>query len=548
MRVVPSFLPSFLSGALYLAISVAGQAQAGVDQTPTILIPRVMTPEPVEALRERGAPDFVLRHATLASEVELDIGALRVRPDSMRPGWTDRFVTGQTIELHLVDGSRIEAVGARVEDAIDGASTWIGKVKGDHGYVTITVAGRSLFGTIERGMQRYTLSSSADGRVFLALVDQQSFGKCLTGESRVTEAKPKSPNRGFAKPGAMPKSVPSSRTIDLMVLYDDDLGSTYGDPAATINNLIANANQSFIDSGISAALRVVHYGAVSGGPSPESATDFTNALTALSGSTGVFSNVATLRAAHDADLVTYLFENTSSRDFCGLANILSDNFSNGTTVNEAFSVSSISCAAGDLTVTHEIGHTLGGEHEGGIEGPYNFTHGYTNDDSDFRTIMGSLNHSGSNCTIAGCSRVNRWSDPDSTLYGGVPLSILGDVNSNMKDALDGASGVLSTVEAVVDHMTPNASTPGQPSSISAYSCFSTHDVNWGTASGTVGWYELYKSTSSMFTTQDLVYRGSSTGTTLVAGSTTYLRVRACNSNACGSYRSGLSVTNNGTCP
>ncbi|HET6630264.1 MAG TPA: hypothetical protein VFG91_10860 [Woeseiaceae bacterium] len=74
-----------------------------------------------------------------------------------------------------------------------------------------------------------------------------------------------------------------------------------------------------------------------------------------------------------------------------------------------------------------------------------------------------------------------------------------------------------------------------------------YTVSWGTSSGTATAYKLYEDTNSTFSSPTLVYNGAGTSKLLPdrGNGTYYYRVRACNSNGCGSYRTGgnaISVT------
>ncbi len=68
-------------------------------------------------------------------------------------------------------------------------------------------------------------------------------------------------------------------------------------------------------------------------------------------------------------------------------------------------------------------------------------------------------------------------------------------------------------------------------------CYGINDLQWSPSAGATR-YELYRSSSPSFTTQQLVYSGSGTFYTANVSSTTYFRVRACNASGCSCYRVG----------
>jgi YD repeat-containing protein len=91
--------------------------------------------------------------------------------------------------------------------------------------------------------------------------------------------------------------------------------------------------------------------------------------------------------------------------------------------------------------------------------------------------------------------------------------------------------------AQVDELLPQAA----PASINVPTTSSTgnYTVSW-TVGGTVTSYELYESTSSLFTTQIRVYQGTATSASLSGhgAGTYYYRVRGCTGSACTTYRTG----------
>jgi YD repeat-containing protein len=88
--------------------------------------------------------------------------------------------------------------------------------------------------------------------------------------------------------------------------------------------------------------------------------------------------------------------------------------------------------------------------------------------------------------------------------------------------------------------------PGVPASISvpASSTTGSYTISWGAASGTFTAYELYEAGNSSFIGESLAYSGSATSAPLSgrANGTYYYRVRACNGDVCGGYRTGGNAT------
>ena len=125
-------------------------------------------------------------------------------------------------------------------------------------------------------------------------------------------------------------------------------------------------------------------------------------------------NVHTLRNTHGADLVSLFVENGS---FCGLAAV------NASATN-AFSVVSRSCATGNLSFAHELGHNFGALHDLYVSpqtSPDPHGHGYADIAGEWRTVMAYNNA----CVAAGtsCMRVAQFSNPDVS-YAGAPTGTL----------------------------------------------------------------------------------------------------------------------------
>jgi hypothetical protein len=82
--------------------------------------------------------------------------------------------------------------------------------------------------------------------------------------------------------------------------------------------------------------------------------------------------------------------------------------------------------------------------------------------------------------------------------------------------------------------------PAVPAYLHVYneSCRGFNNAEWAASSGAT-YYELYRSTSSSFSSQTLEYSGTAlSDQSIIVSTTTYLRVRACNAAGCSGYRNG----------
>ena len=336
-----------------------------------------------------------------------------------------------------------------------------GQISTPYGLYLIKTIGRRqwLIDVDGSGLQR-VVPTSNDG------LDQhdESPAAAMEGEPvrQALAAVPSASTTSVSKLITAGSSADADKTrIDLLVLYTPGLEVNYGgvDHVRTrIQNLVALANQAYIDSGVDIALRLVAAVKIDA-PDYSSQLDTLNAITK---GTGPYNNVAWLRDAYGADLVTLLRPFSMAQGgLCGTGWV---GGTNGASIalyrDQGYSVVSDGrdngyyCSA--YTLAHELGHNMGNVHDritvaqqDGNRGafPYSFGYGIA---GQFGTIMSYVD-----------PEVGKFSNPDKMCNGQVPCGI---AESDVSNSADNARS-LNNTRRYVAAFTPEASAEAQMVSI-----------------------------------------------------------------------------------
>ena len=190
--------------------------------------------------------------------------------------------------------------------------------------------------------------------------------------------------------------------IDVLVAYTTAARSAVADINATIQLAVAEANQSYINSGINIKLTLVDSFEVA---YSESGKTFETILADFVAN----PTVQNRRNSSGADLAAMIINQT---DYCGLADAIMANAST------AYAVVHYDCATGYYSFAHELGHLQGARHDPATDPtntPFAYGHGlqHLSPTPAWRTIMAY------NCS-GGCPRIQYWSNPN-VQYGGVAM-------------------------------------------------------------------------------------------------------------------------------
>lgn len=186
--------------------------------------------------------------------------------------------------------------------------------------------------------------------------------------------------------------------VDIMMLYDEIIAQQYPDGLAEtlMTQLVAKANQAFVDSAINVQLRLVHRQYVA--YTEPSNLDALYELRVALGMQDIWQpsppeslrEIASLREQYGADLVAMIrTHELNERETCGIA--LLPNVNSDILVN----ISNVGISGGSNcadTFTHEIGHNFGAGHQfsGGRSDGATATAGAFVVPGKFNTVMSSF--------------------------------------------------------------------------------------------------------------------------------------------------------------
>lgn len=296
---------------------------------------------------------------------------------------------------------RLDSVTQDVTDLTEGRKLWKGRIQGAAGLpagdATLVVDGANATGTISAPDGRqFKVQPLGDGATAIIQMDYSKLPK----EEPPGHPKYAAPGGGAAtadvQPGAAAANLTAVPTIDLLVGYTASAATASGGINSLIDVAIAETNQSFVNSGIRAKVRLAGKMAV---PIVEGTNDFDHILAAFVQNPAV----AAQRNATHADVAVLIINKT---DYCGLADDIK------ATAPTAFVIVHYGCATGYYSFGHEIGHLMGARHNKPTDpttAPYPYGHGFIHHGggaAGWRTIMGY------NCDDGTCDRrVQYWSNP-----------------------------------------------------------------------------------------------------------------------------------------
>ncbi len=291
----------------------------------------------------------------------------------------------------------------------------------------------------------FRIGLAADGSPVVAEMDEVQFGRCGNGpqDAVAPAAKAFLPKAGGAG-GAIVCNEEDGSEITVLVLYTDLARAAAGSAQAMeaeVQLAVDTANQCHERSQITPRLRLVHTEEVVYGENG-SFDDHLGRLT--SPNDGIMDNAHLLRDQVGADLVSLL---VTDNDLCGKAWLMTS--VSGSFASQGFSIVDRTCASGNFSFAHELGHNMGCAHDqtdtsGG--GAYSYSRGWQftgNSQQSFRTVMA--------VPAAGGMRIGFFSNPNVNFDGQPTGMAVGQPNeaSNAQTINNTASTIANFRRSVV---------------------------------------------------------------------------------------------------
>ena len=390
----------FLSRSLGMAAVAALLATASSAQPSKVIAP----------LEQESAAAKAQRNDRAYLALSQDPATAAIRLVKADPGQ----VTAKATTISLALGAGLDLQVRRVDSYVNesGSLVWSGVIlkPGAAGLefdpldtVMLVKNGKKITGNIRYEGQLYQIRPLKKSGHVLVTVDTDRFPPehppSYSGLPRINMKSSSSgaPNLVTANSG--------NTTISVLVNYTPSAASASGDINGLIDLAVAESNQGYANSGVAITLQLVKKARTT---YTESASFDTDLARYRGTADGYMNYIHTQRNQYGADIGVLILNNAQ---YCGLASGI------GSSVSTAFAGVHWSCATGNYSFAHEIGHLLSARHNPEADPtntPYAYGHGfrYTGSPS-WRTIMSY------DCP-AGCPRLNYWSNPN-RLYNGVAM-------------------------------------------------------------------------------------------------------------------------------
>lgn len=332
---------------------------------------------------------------------------------------TPKSAPGAPLTLNLFDDVTLPCFLDQSIERDKSSYTWVCGITDDpHGKAIITVNGDIIVANIRTLNKGYfQIRVAPDGSQEVREIDESAFAPCGTDASDAVAA-PKHDHNSNANPGMNKTDEPT--IFDVLIVYTPQARMDAGGTEAIKALIYLGVDEGQIvysDSLIDVSLRVVHF----------AETNYTEAGTTLDlprlafSTDGHMDEVHTLRNTYQADIVSLWGTYTGT---CGRGYVMTTR--SNSFESSAFNVNDWSCAVGNYTWLHEMGHNMGCQHDrdntsGSIIDPYAY---------GWRWFGLSTNEYRSVMSYAPGTRIGNFSNPN-VLFDGVATGVpVGNVNES----------------------------------------------------------------------------------------------------------------------
>lgn len=334
------------------------------------------------------------------------------------------FAQAGMLEIPLFDDKIYAAKHSQTEMRAMNDYTWRGKIIDGkfEGDVVLTFKNGYVAGLIYAPANQVYEIVPRGGKQILIELNQAFFPECGGAINSSENSVKTNDNNTLA-------AIDSGDRIDVLVVYTTATKNFLGGDAQAqtlAQQAIDSSNTAYLNSKIRQRLRMVNSQEYVYTESGNASTDLSN----LRGNT----TIQALRDQYKADLVAMIGEVSG---VCGIGYLMGSNTTSGNP-NNGFTVTTRSCAVGNLSFAHELGHNMGSQHNpengSGPTYPFGFGH-YVN--GVYRTVMSYVDP----CPN-GCTRRPYFSNPE-VLFSGFPTGI--------DNARDNARSINNTADIIANY-------------------------------------------------------------------------------------------------
>jgi hypothetical protein len=355
---------------------------------------------------------------------EVEVVRLRAAPITAQMlqkgfGASDGLAPGNSVVLNLASRKRLMLSRKSLVQSSGGASLWSGTAAAladtlpdpaadpaaliAAGDARLHVNGDRIYGTVDVGADRYTITPLSGGMHAIAKVD---YSKLPAEHPPLPPADPAPPPSAAGDVLPLPKGP---ATVAVAVGYtaaaEAQMRAQFIEPAVLVQDAIDEANRSFENSGISSRISLAGLKRIDGAETG----DYDSLVAAVVDPADKrFDSIHPWRKSVKANATLMLVALDS---YCGMASGIH------VPAAKTFATVNWNCARINLSLPHEFGHLLGAQHDLDTEasnGWEQYARGYRYK-AEWRTIMA---YPGGSC--GNCPRLPYWANPK-IMHNGIPM-------------------------------------------------------------------------------------------------------------------------------